>query len=314
MKARGHSVDFSDPGQLALLLSQEEGATLEFKREWYRLGADPKEKEYQKVELIKDILSLANGNAETAGETAVMIVGAASERREDGSRVVFDVGESIPTAAQILEIVRAVSSPPMDSIQVVPFRHNEATLFAVVIAPTPHVYEITKTLKWDSHSFSKYSVFIRRGDSVDLASSRERDAIATLKRIRLSEVRNPPPVSFGGAVGATIGGILIGQISSRKGGIGGAVGGGLAGGILGGTFGVLMGISYEALFQQTSAWRQPPARRRGIVMALVATLVTGTWILSDKIGDMVVGSTQRRDGSAKEGAQQLAAPEPAGVR
>ena len=261
------------------------------------MEGDPREREQQKAELIKDVLSLANGSADTAGDTAVMIVGASSDRREDGSHDVYDVGDSVPTAAQILELVRSFSSPPMDSLDVLPFRVNQTRLFALVIPPSPHVYETTKPLRSPSQAFSKYSVFIRRGDSVDVASSRERDAIKTLKRIRLSQVRNPPPMSFGGAVGATTGAILLGQIGSRKSGIEGAIGGGLAGSLLGAFVGALMGTAYEALIQQTGNRRQLPERRRGLAMGIGAASVIATWILADKVSDALLPSTRHKTGS-----------------
>jgi hypothetical protein len=280
---------------LAALLSQQEGGTLEFKREWYRLEEDPKQKELQKAELVKDILSLANGSVETAGETAVLIVGASDVILSDGSRQLFDVGANLPKSAEILAVVRSFSSPPMDSLQVIPFQHRGTSLFALLIPPTPHVYEITKELKLKSKTFSRYSVFVRRGDSVDLASAKERDALSTLKRIRMSEVRNPPPSSFGGAVGATTGGILLGQIASRERGVRGALAGGFVGSLLGAIFGTLMGMSYELLFQRTGHWRQEPARRRAALMGLAAAVVIGTWIGSDKLGNAVVPKTQTSD-------------------
>lgn len=66
-----------NPDQLRALLSKPEAATLDFKREFYKLN-DPDQltKEKQRGEFTKDILALANGNAANAGETAYLIIGA----------------------------------------------------------------------------------------------------------------------------------------------------------------------------------------------------------------------------------------------
>jgi len=271
---------------LVTLLGQRESGSLEFKREWYRLEEDPKEKKSQKAELVKDIISLANGSLEAVGDPAVLIVGASDKLREDGLREVSDVGPNLPTAAQILDVVRPFCNPPMDSLQVIPFQHDTATLFAIFIPPTPHVFELADDLRTRSRVYSKYSVLVRRGDSIDLASSKEREALGTLKRIKSSELRNPPPTSLAAAVGATTAGILVGQIGSRDGGIRGAAAGGLVGSLIGGLIGTLMGLAYELFFQQTGGWHQEPGRRRAAVMSLAAAMAAATWIVSGKLANM----------------------------
>jgi hypothetical protein len=95
--------------KLKQLLRQNEGATLEFKREWYRLDdADGEAKKRQKDELIKDVLSLVNGNASVAGEEAHLVIGADDELNADGIRELHDVSVPI-TADDILKIVTKVS-------------------------------------------------------------------------------------------------------------------------------------------------------------------------------------------------------------
>lgn len=65
------------------LLTQPESAILEFKRRPYNLDSDNAEtKKRQRDELIKDILSLANGSPTTVGDKAYLIIGADDKCRE----------------------------------------------------------------------------------------------------------------------------------------------------------------------------------------------------------------------------------------
>jgi hypothetical protein len=220
--------------ELLPLLSQDESATLEFKKEWYRLEEDGQSKQWHKAELVKDFLTLANGSADTAGETAVMLVGVESERQEDGTRVVHDLGHMTPSPAELLQIVRSLSTPPTDSLEVVPLADNGSDFFADVIPPTPHVYEATRPLKTRTKAFSEFVVLVRRGDSVGIASGRVRELIGTLKAVRLSEIHSPPAAQFRGAVGATTRASLNGQISVRRiGTVEGDIGGGVRGALVG---------------------------------------------------------------------------------
>ena len=289
--------------QLRLLLSQDESATIEFKREWYRQEEDPRLKNLQKAEMVKDILAMANGSSESAGETAIMLVGVSSERSENGAPMIHDVGDPIPTAVQILDIVRPLSNPPMDSLSVIPFTCGATRLFAVVIPPTPHLYETSRPLETSGKAFSEHVVFIRRGDSVGVATQRERDAIRSLKAIRLSEMRNPSPTLFGGAAGATSGLILLGRITGRHThSVEGAMAGGLVGAFLGAVFGALMGSSYEYLMQETRGWRQPQERRRRAITAASGIIVVAIWYLADKLGEAVLRTTRPASDDAKSGA------------
>ena len=69
-----------DQQHLAQLLLKPEGPSLEFKREFYKNYSEKGEAgKRQRGEFIKDILSLANGDASTAGDTAYLIFGAGDE-------------------------------------------------------------------------------------------------------------------------------------------------------------------------------------------------------------------------------------------
>ena len=68
-----------DIQKAAQYLSQDESPTLEFKQEWYT-DEDKSQAKLKKNEMVRDILSLANGNASTAGQDAYLILGAADQK------------------------------------------------------------------------------------------------------------------------------------------------------------------------------------------------------------------------------------------
>ncbi len=239
------------------MLDQDESATLEFKREWHKLNGGGDSQRWQKAELIKDVLAMANGDAYSAGQTAYLIVGVGDERTPDGSRELFDVGDSIPQAASILQMVNAVSSPPLQGLEVIPFEAKGKRLFALRISPSPYLHETSRLLETPSKTFSERIVFIRRNETVAIASASERDVIRQLKGLYFSETQNVPPIAFGAVVGAAVGGITIGrlmgkQTGKKEGAIAGTIVGLLVGGILGGS----LGSSYRSLKEIKLTWRQ----------------------------------------------------------
>jgi len=287
---------------LQLLLSRDEGPTLEFKREWYKLSGEGESKARQRDELIKDILSLANGNAYSAGETAYLIVGAENQRNEDGSRTLYDVGDVVPTAASILDFVRAASNPPLENLEVMLFQVENKHLFAIIVLPSPHLYETTRRLDTPSQSYSKYVVFIRRNDSVDIASARERETIKKLKEIRFAETRNVPPVLFGTAIGAAIGGTFLARVGEKiTGRKEGFVAGLVVGPIMGGLFGGMMGSSYKTIMEIRSDWSRIPVWGRAVALLAGGLSAMAVWIAAAKIGDRLSVKNDKKVESGQTG-------------
>lgn len=271
-----------DPDRLALFLTQNESPTLEFKREWYKLEGDSTAAARQKDELVKDILALANGNAEVVGETSFLVIGAGDHREADGSRRVYDLGDSVPSPGQILDIVRAAASPPLAYLEVQPFQVGEARLFAVAIPPSPHIHETTRKLQ----TYSKYAVFIRKGDEVDLASEGEREVLRKLKGVLLAEATNPPATAFGALVGATIGGYLLARVGSKitrskEGTIAGAI----VGPIFGGLFGALIGSAHQLIKVAGREFLLASPTRRRVAIVASAPIAIATWYASEKVAD-----------------------------
>jgi len=288
--------------QLPLFLTQNESPALEFKSQWYGIDGNTEGAKRQKDELIKDILALANGNAESSGETAFLVVGAKDEREPDGTRNVGDVGDSPPAADQIISIVSSASSPPLTSLEVIPFSVGANRLFAIAIPASPHIFETTRELVTPRHKYSKYVVFTRRGNVVDVASDRERQAIRRVKQVLLAEARNPPSILFGAWVGATIGGVLLARVGSKlTGSKEGTIAGAVVGPILGGLFGALMGGTYQGITDIRRDWhRVPPASRRLAITASAPVAVI-TWYLSGRLGDALTAKLRPPRATPKSG-------------
>ena len=112
----------------------------------------------------------------------------------------------------------------------------------ITIPPSPHLHETVDETETDKRVFSEHTVFIRRGEHVRVASTRERLTLMQIKQVRFSENKNAPPEKFGALVGAFIAGWMgfaTGETitGAKEGKIIGAVVGAGAGGFLGRTFG-----------------------------------------------------------------------------
>lgn len=195
-----------NPELLEKLLRERESPSLEFKRAWYGIE-DPAAKRQQRDELVKDVLSLVNGSPDSVGKPAYLVIGADDVLDPRGQRQLHDVGDLDAEGLRrtIIQLVSSASEPALqdllfDLVELEGFR-----LAVVTVPPSPHLHETTR----DVSSFSERAVFVRRGESIRVASAGERDAISRLKRIHFRETRNAPPVRFGLAVGGLTGGLVL---------------------------------------------------------------------------------------------------------
>jgi hypothetical protein len=267
--------------KLRELLPQRESPILEFKRKLDLYSEKGEKARRKKDELIKDILSLANGSTITVGETAYLIVGADDELSVDGTRQLYDVDGSLPTAADILKIVNEACDPHLQDIECESVEVDGRRLVVITVHPTPHLHETTRRLDTPTRSFSEYTVFVRHNESVAIASTRERDAILKLKQLCFAETRNVSPIPFGivvgalssGAIGASLGKKVVGEDSGQ------AIGG-IVGALAGGTLGGLAGSMYADAKQIRYHWHFLTLPRRLVfISSLIGVLVSLQTIL-----------------------------------
>ncbi len=274
-----------DAEKLKRLLYQDESATLDFKREWYRID-DPngETKKRQRSELIKDILALANGNAVVAGETAYLIIGADDQLNEDRGRRLYSVSDPLPSAGQILQLVNAACDPPIEDLWCEAFDIDDHLLLVITIPPSPYLYETIRKLETPSSTYTKHVVFVRHNEQIAVASAKERAAILELKKMRHTEARNAPPVLLAAGVGALLVGSMTakqfedntGEPESRKRGwlVGGTVGA-FVGGVIGGTYKNLVEIKID--------WpHMSNTKRVFAVVTIVGAGLVSYWLATEK--------------------------------
>ena len=253
------------------LLARDESATLDFKGKWYQLDStDTKTRTRQKGELIKDVLSLANGNTNVAGETAYLVIGVSDERGEDGKREI--VGVENPermTRERILDIVNAVASPHLADIECNVVSAEQKNVVVITIYPSPHVHETTRKLQTPKRDFDEYTVFVRHGSGIRTASTKERIALAEIKKFRFEESRNVHPGRFGMGLGAAMGAMLIPPMAERiHGKKEGYFAGLLAGPIVGGFLGGILGSTFQDVRSIKSMWPRLSTQYRVFGVAL----------------------------------------------
>jgi len=269
------------------LLKKMESPTLDFKGEWYKLDSDnPKAVENQKGELIKDILALANGNANVAGETSYLVIGVADEINEQGEREIVgvsDIESERISADRILKIVNTVCSPSLENLACDDFFVDEKRIVVITIPPSPYLHEITSKLHTPKRSFDEFTVFVRHGEKISTASTKERIAIEQLKMLRFQEVQNVPPIQFGVGIGATIGGLLLPGVAekalkTKESRVAGLIVGVFSGGILGGMFGSI----FRDFRDIQRNWKYTPLKAK-IIGVSAGALIPSVFFLINKV-------------------------------
>ena len=264
--------------ELRRLLRQQESPTLDFKREWYKIDdPDTSTKNRQRDELVKDVLALANGSANTAGETAHLIIGIDESQDTEGERSLYsvdDLGELPKLRKQILQMIEKACDPALEDIELEIIPLDGKSILVVTIPPSPHLHETTRELKGSSRTYSEHIVFTRHGESNGIASMRERAAILQLKQIRFNESRNVPPVPFGAAIGALFGGLLTMAVADKTiGNAPGRVVGFIMGTVLFGLSGAGVGSLYRELVSTKRVWHRLPIPVRLIIVLIVIAIV-----------------------------------------
>lgn len=171
-----------DEKQLRELLKQPESVKLEFKSQMYQLEGQGKIREWN--ELIKDLIALANGNIRTANQEGYLIIGAADQLGEDGTREIYDVGEIKLTQKQLLDKLCSYCDPPFQDLSIESVPIDGKTICVFTIPPSDYLYELKKTLQTKTKQFSEGSVLIRRKDAIDTATDQERVGIRKEKENR----------------------------------------------------------------------------------------------------------------------------------
>lgn len=263
---------------LKKLLRKHEGANLEFKRQWYELE-NPKKAEAAKGEMVKDILSLANGNTNVAGEASYLVIGASNEIDEQGNRELFDVESAKPiTRQRILDIVNAYCDPSIEDLLCEEILIDGKKLLVITVLPSPHVHETIQKLKTSKVTYDEYTVFIRHAEGVRTASTKERVTLQEIKKLRFYDTINVSPTRFGALMGAFFMGLLGPKLVPPKEGQN-LMAVGIAGASVGGLLGGLIGSNYSEIKKIPLAWKQATPKDNVIRLMAAAAYGLGSWWL-----------------------------------
>lgn len=158
-------------------------------------------------------------------------------------------------------------------------------LVAITILPTPYLHETIRRLETPKTVYSERTVFVRHKEGIEIASGKERDAIARIKRFRFDESKNPPAVPFGAIVGGMIGGAFAyGIVKKPETYMNRPKETGMAAMIAGGALGASFGLLYKNVYEFRSMWDSVPSQWRipflGILFAL--------WFISTKLINFLV--------------------------
>lgn len=276
--------------RLLLLLTQPESATLEFKRKPYNLDSDNAEtKKRQRDELIKDILSLANGSPTTVGDKAYLIIGADDKCQADDNRQLFDVAPDSLTKQRILSLVNPACQPRLQDIECEPVVVEGKRLLIITIWPTPYLHETTRDLTTSGGNFSKYTVFTRHDENSEVASQREREAIYKLKQFHFADTRKVSPAKFGAVLGGIVGGAMAStpakteiELPVRE-----RINRGIVGTVVSAGVGWLLGGAYTQFLEFTYEWHFLPKRKRVVLVPFLSISMIFFWWVYYKVWSLL---------------------------
>ncbi len=229
------------PHNINDLLNQPESATVDFKQV-LKIYVAGNGRQRERDELRRDILALANGNPHTVAENKYLIIGRADKPNPNGIYELFDIGDQYPTADDLLKLMTDVAYPPLNAISSELLTVEGKRLLVITIPPTEYVHETTKVLKTPKRDYTEYTVFMRRDESIAVASASDRAAIRRAKQRYFDEREGVPPTQFGAGLGAFLVGPMVGQQAKKAGfsqtvQIYTTVFGGLVGALVGGMYG-----------------------------------------------------------------------------
>lgn len=277
--------------EFSKLLHSDEQPNIEYKSKWYDINSsDGVTKERQRGELIKDIVSLANGNVTSAGKIAYLIIGASNKPNDRGERELFDVGEMGDLDAlgrTILDWLKGAVKPPIDDVRLELFAVSEKRVLLITIPPTPFLHETVRRLNVSGSSrefFDECSAIIRRGDKVEIATNDERKAIEERKKAALKESRKVSPIYYGVIVGAIANGSLVATASPRLMGQPDTLQLRLIGLLIGAALGGFMGwsvgqFSWMVLDLRISWYRYSTIIRLVLLILFVSIVLFGFYII-----------------------------------
>lgn len=173
-----------DELKLREIIKKPEGPKLEFKQRFYQIHSpDPNVQNRHWNELVKDILSIANGNVGFASREGYLIIGISDAPDSTGRRLLHSCEDVEIDKQQIIRRVNRICNPPLPNLDLDRINIDGCEIIVITVPITPHLHEITNDLQTTGRAFPEGTVFIRRGDDIRNASQQEREDILREKKI-----------------------------------------------------------------------------------------------------------------------------------
>ena len=171
--------------EISLLLEKEESPTLEFKKQWYWDDTTPPGEMSDKWgELIKDLISLANGYINKVGQHRYLIFGF-SETERIISNVDISSIKQLKNLAKfkknLLQRMEKYTKPSLLELNVeMVMLDSDALLVFEIPCPT-HLVELKNELKTKTRHLDEGAVLVRKGQKSDEVRTATPDEIERLK-------------------------------------------------------------------------------------------------------------------------------------
>ncbi len=168
-----------------LLLKREESPTLEFKRQWYWDDSVPNTEMPDKWgELLKDVISLANGYLNKVGEWRYLIFGF-SEVDKNLYNIELDNIKQLKNLSNfkkiLLQKLESCTRPALIDINIKQISIESNTLLVFEIPSPTNLIELKRDLKTKTRHLDEGAVLIRKGQKTDEIRTATPDEIESLK-------------------------------------------------------------------------------------------------------------------------------------
>jgi hypothetical protein len=171
--------------EISLLLEKEESPTLEFKRQWYwddsTLPIDMADKW---GELIKDLISLANGYINKAGEYRYLIFGFSETERKTYNLDVSNIKQLKNLTRfkkDLLQRLEKVTKPSFIDINIKILTVEEDNVLVFEIPCPTQLVELKNELKTKTRHLDQGAILVRKGQKSDEVRTASPDEIEILK-------------------------------------------------------------------------------------------------------------------------------------
>ncbi len=166
-------------------LRENESPILEFKREWYWDSTTPKSEMSDKWgELIKDIVSLANGYVGYCGQERYLIIGYSDN---EGKIYNVDCGQIKHLdnlrkfTKDIISKLEAYTSPALPGVEIDAVEVDANNLLVIRIDSPFHLIELKSQLKTKTRTLDSGSVLVRKGQYAESVRTANVDEILLMR-------------------------------------------------------------------------------------------------------------------------------------